>query len=71
MLLAAHFQGHARALHAQTVEAIALGARNAIYTELLRENLTSNRKIFLVHVREEDAGRRFDVPAESLERIAA
>lgn len=27
--------------------------------------------IFLVHVGEEDAGRRFDVPAESLERIAA
>lgn len=45
MLLAAHFQGHARALHAQTVEAIALWARNAIYTELLRENLTSNRAL--------------------------
>jgi hypothetical protein len=27
--------------------------------------------IFLVHVGEEDAGRRFDVPAENLERIAA
>ena len=29
------------------------------------------RQIFLVHVGEEDAGRRFDVPAENLERIAA
>lgn len=29
------------------------------------------RKIFLVHVGEEDAGRRFDVPAENLERVAA
>ena len=45
MLLAARFQGYARALHAQTAEAIALGAHNAIYTELLRENLTSNRAL--------------------------
>jgi hypothetical protein len=29
------------------------------------------RKIFLVHAGEEDAGRRFDVPAEDLERVAA
>jgi len=42
MLLAARFQGFARALQVQTAEAIALGAHNATYTELLRENLTSN-----------------------------
>jgi hypothetical protein len=29
------------------------------------------RQIFLVHVGDEDAGRRFDVPAENLERVAA
>lgn len=45
MLLAARFQGFARALQAQTAEAIALGAHNATYTELLRENLTSNRAL--------------------------
>jgi hypothetical protein len=27
--------------------------------------------IFMVHVGDEDAGRRFAVPAESLERVAA
>lgn len=45
MLLAARFQGFARALQVQTAEAIALGAHNATYTELLRENLTSNRAL--------------------------
>lgn len=29
------------------------------------------RQILLVHVGDEDAGRRFDVPAEDLERVAA
>jgi hypothetical protein len=29
------------------------------------------RQIFLVHVGEDDEGRRFDVPADNLERIAA
>ncbi len=42
MLLAARFQGFARALHAQTADAIALGARNATYAELLYGNLTNN-----------------------------
>src|ERR1700690_2135024 len=45
MLLAARFQGFVRALQVQTAEAIALGAHNAIYGELLRENLTSNRAL--------------------------
>ena len=45
MLLAARFQGFVRALQVQTAEAIALGAHNATYTELLRENLTSNRAL--------------------------
>jgi hypothetical protein len=45
MLLAARFQGFVRALQIQTAEAIALGAHNANYTELLRENLTSNRAL--------------------------
>jgi hypothetical protein len=45
MLLAARFQGFVRALQIQTAEAIALGAHNAIYTQLLRENLTSNRTL--------------------------
>jgi hypothetical protein len=44
-LLAARFQGFARALQVQTAEAIALGAHNATYTELLRENLTNNRAL--------------------------
>ena len=42
MLLAARFQGFARALHAQTADAIALGAHNATYAELLYGNLTNN-----------------------------
>lgn len=29
------------------------------------------RQIFPVHVGDEDMGRRFDVPAENLERVAA
>lgn len=29
------------------------------------------RQIFMVHVGDEDAGRRFAVPAENLERAAA
>jgi hypothetical protein len=45
MLLAARFQRFVRALQVQTAEAIALGAHNATYTELLRENLTSNRAL--------------------------
>ncbi len=45
MLLAARFQGFVRALQVQTAEAIALGAHNATYGELLRENLTSNRAL--------------------------
>jgi hypothetical protein len=45
MLLAARFQGFVRALQIQTAEAIALGAHDANYTELLRENLTSNRAL--------------------------
>jgi hypothetical protein len=45
MLLAARFQGFARALQVQVAEAIALGAHNTIYGELLRENLTSNRAL--------------------------
>ena len=39
---AVRFQGFVRALQVHTAEAIALGAHNATYTELLRENLTSN-----------------------------
>lgn len=42
MLLAARFQGFARALHAQTADAIALGAHDANYAELLYGNLTNN-----------------------------
>ncbi len=45
MLLAARFQGFVRALQVQTAEVIALGAHNATYGELLRENLTSNRAL--------------------------
>ncbi len=45
MLLAARFQGFVRALQVQTAEAIALGAHNATYAELLGENLTSNRAL--------------------------
>ncbi len=45
MLLAARFQGFARALQAQTADAVALGAHNTTYGELLRENLTSNRAL--------------------------
>jgi hypothetical protein len=44
-LLAARFQGFVRALQVQTAEAIALGAHNTTYGELLRENLTSNRAL--------------------------
>jgi hypothetical protein len=39
------FQGFARALQAQTADAIALRAHNATYRELLHENLTSNRAL--------------------------
>ena len=42
MLLAARFQGFARALHAQTADAIALGAHDANYAELLYGSLTNN-----------------------------
>jgi hypothetical protein len=44
-LLAARFQGFARALQVQTADAIALGAHNATYRELVQENLTSNRAL--------------------------
>jgi hypothetical protein len=44
-LLAARFQGFARALHAQTADAIALGAHNTTYRELLHGNLTNNRAL--------------------------
>jgi hypothetical protein len=43
MLLAARFQGFARALHAQTAEVIAFGAHNAAYMALLRENPDSRQ----------------------------
>jgi hypothetical protein len=42
-LLAARFQGFARALHTQTANAIARGTHNAIYRELMAENLTHGR----------------------------
>jgi hypothetical protein len=42
MLLAARFQGFARALHAQTADAIALGAHDANYAVLLYRSLTNN-----------------------------
>lgn len=42
MLLAARFQGFARALHAQTADAIALGAHDANYAELLYGSLTND-----------------------------
>ncbi len=45
MLLAARFQGFARALHTQTANAIARGTHNAIYRELLSENLTHDRAL--------------------------
>ncbi|MGH2864929.1 MAG: hypothetical protein ACRDJX_06730 [Solirubrobacteraceae bacterium] len=44
-LLAARFQGFARALHTQTADAIAAGAHNATYRALLRESLTHNRAL--------------------------
>jgi len=40
-LLAARFQGFARALHVQTADAIALGAHDANYAELLYRSLTN------------------------------
>ena len=42
MLIAARFQGFARALHAQTADAIALGAHDANYRELLYGSLTND-----------------------------
>jgi hypothetical protein len=42
-----------------------------VIIEDLRPLGVGGRKISLVQVGEEDAGRRFDVPAENLERIAA
>ncbi len=42
-LLAARFQGFARALHSQTADEIALGAHNLDYQLLLLESLTSSR----------------------------
>jgi len=45
MLLAARFQGFARALHTQTVDAIADGTHNATYRKLLRESLAQSRAL--------------------------
>lgn len=44
-LLAARFQGFIRALHTQTVDAIADGAHNAAYRRLLRESLAWGRAL--------------------------
>jgi hypothetical protein len=44
-LLAARFQGFVRALHTQTVDAIADGAHNAAYRRLLRESLAWGRAL--------------------------
>jgi len=44
-LLAARFQGFARALHTQTVDAIAAGAHNATYRRLLGESLAQSRAL--------------------------
>jgi hypothetical protein len=44
-LLAARFQGFARALHTQTVDAIADGTHNATYRTLLRESLPRGRAL--------------------------
>jgi hypothetical protein len=45
MLLAARFQGFVRALHTQTANAIARGAHNPIYRELMSEYLTHDRAL--------------------------
>jgi hypothetical protein len=44
-LLAARFQGFARALHTQTADAIAAGAHSTAYEVLLLESLTHNRSL--------------------------
>jgi hypothetical protein len=44
-LLAARFQGFARALHTQTADAIASGAHSGAYRVLLLESLTHNRTL--------------------------
>jgi hypothetical protein len=44
-LLAARFQGFARSLHTQTVNAVALGAHNATYRLLLQRSLTRRRAL--------------------------
>ncbi len=44
-LLAARFQGFVRALHTQTVDAVADGAHNAAYRRLLRESLAWGRAL--------------------------
>lgn len=44
-LLAARFQGFARALHTQTAAVIAAGAHSLIYEVLLLESLTHNRAL--------------------------
>lgn len=44
-LLAARFQGFARALHTQTVDAISAEAHNATYRRLLRESLAQSRAL--------------------------
>jgi hypothetical protein len=44
-LLAARFQGFIRALHTQTVDAIADGAHDAAYRRLLRESLAWGRAL--------------------------
>lgn len=44
-LLAARFQGFARALHTQTADVIAGGAHTFVYRALLLESLTHNRAL--------------------------
>lgn len=44
-LLAARFQGFARALHTQTADVIAAGAHSTVYGVLLSESLTSARAL--------------------------
>ena len=44
-LLAARFQGFARALHSQTADAIAAGTHSIDYRVMLRESLTHNRAL--------------------------
>jgi hypothetical protein len=59
-LLAARFQGFARSLHSQTVDAIAEGAHNVSYQGLLGDSLTLGRALDRHNAQPNSIARDFD-----------